>query len=345
MASSSIICFNYIIDSNAVINFIEKHDIKRVLVQAPNGLKKLYKCIQRILSSRNLQVYFSSSPTYGGCDLEVYEARLLGVDGIIHIGHNEYPYLVSKPKIPVLYLPAYYNWKPSKEVLEKLVEILDSNGVNKIGLVASIQHLFSLKDVSQYLSNRGYRVFIGESKALLKGQILGCDYTAGLVLENQVDAYLVIAGGKFHALGLALVVNKPVFVLDPYTERIWKADHEAQKILAKRLYVISSLRNKGFRSAGIIIGTKLGQYRPGLVKRLVSLLEGNGIEYVLITSNDLSLSNMINIDNALGLDVYVITSCPRLPIEDLGEFYKPVLTPGELVMVFDRSITSYKYPW
>ncbi|MEM1921353.1 MAG: diphthamide synthesis protein, partial [Desulfurococcaceae archaeon] len=130
-----------------------------------------------------------------------------------------------------------------------------------------------------------------------------------------------------------------------YKNVVWNTREFVKKVIAKRMFLVSMLRNSGFRTIGLIIGLKPGQYRPSIIEYLIKLSEENNIEYYVIQTSELNNDRLIAIDNALSLDVYVVTSCPRLPIDDLSDFYKPVLTPGEYVMVLNRACDKYIYPW
>jgi len=340
------LCNRYIVDYDAIAEYIKRNNIRRILVQAPDGLKPLYLCIHRVLSGR-AELYYSSSPTYGACDLALNEARRLRAEVILHIGHTEYPFLHIKPEIPVLYIPAYYRWTPSKKLMDDLADHLKSLNAQNIGLVASIQHTHSLEQLAEELEKRGFNPIIGSKpyRVADRGQIIGCDYTSAIAIEDFVDVFLVLAGGKFHAIGLALSMSeKKVLGLDPYTGKIWDAQGEARRILAKRYYIVTSLANKGFSSVGVVIGLKPGQYRPRIVHIIEEYAKKKSICVYKIVSEELTEDRLIAIDNALALDIYVVTSCPRLALDDLEGFYKPVLTPAEYVMLFTKDYT-YRYPW
>jgi Diphthamide synthase subunit DPH2 len=44
-------------------------------------------------------------------------------------------------------------------------------------------------------------------------------------------------------------------------------------------------------------------------------------------------------------EAFVVTSCPRLPVDDLYEYEKPVLTPGEAFMALQGRLEPYMFPW
>jgi len=338
------LCEQYDLDFKIIEEHLAKRSVRKILVEAPDGLKPLYRCLSRILDQDKYLIYYSSSPLYGSCFIDEQDALEKGFDLIIHIGHTKYPYS-SKNVVDTIYIPAFYKWVPDNALIKNLLDRLKE--FKKIGLVASIQHVRSLKIVGDMLENHGFVTYIGKPlhNDLYDGQVIGCDYSAALSIEKNVDAYIVLAGGLFHPLGLALSVSKQVIALDPYSNRIWDASREARRVLAKRLYWITMLRNSGFREVGIVVGATPGQYREHLVKSVAEISFKQGVRVRYIYSKVLDRDRLVAVDNALNLDLYVVTSCPRLAIDDLGDFYKPVLTPGEYFMVFNKSIAKYVYPW
>jgi len=344
------LCATYDIEYDKIRSFVEEHGVRRALIQAPDGLKPLIRCIIKALSDTIPELIVSGSPTYGACDLALDEARVLGAEAIIHIGHNEYPHLAFVPEIPVLYIPAYYKLSPSISAIEELSSLLRRRGFSSIGLASTIQHVKALNIVEEELKRRGFEVYVGESKGLMRGQVLGCNYTSAVQLIDLVDAYVLLASGAFHALGLALATSKPVILLDPYRDTAIDYTSEAERIFRTRIYVVSRMVNSLVKTIGIIVGSLPGQHRPEIVEQIARAAMDMSIEPFIITSKYLHLENLIAIDNALNLDAYVVTSCPRLPIDDLSSFYKPVLTPGEFLMIHSwresgEAPIRYRYPW
>jgi len=191
--------------------------------------------------------------------------------------------------------------------------------------------------IAEYLLSSGFTVY-NVSKP-----VIGCFYSNVLVYDREVDAHLVVVGGVFHPLGLALSSTKPVIGVDPYMNRVWSVSEEAVKVLKRRFYEIYRARNAGGK-LGLIIGARFSQYRPKLVEYLERLAVDSGYRVYRVTAGYLDVNRLVAIDDALKLDLYVVTSCPRLPIDDLNEFYKPVLTPGEFIAMV-RGLDRYIYPW
>ncbi|MGC8982535.1 MAG: diphthamide biosynthesis enzyme Dph2 [Desulfurococcaceae archaeon] len=337
LSSHAIYCNNYEVDLAPLFERLRVTKPRKVLVHAPNGLKHLYNCIGPLLSEKGLSIYYSSSPGYGACDIPLEEADLVNADLIVHIGHAKYP-LVDVKDERVVYVPAHYTLKPPERLLEELYRVLAETGAKALTVSSTLVEKYVRSLVASYLRERGLRVIE------VTEPILGCYYVPVLLHEHLVDAHVVVAGGIFHSLGLALSARKRVIAVDPYMNKVWTASTEAEKVVKKRLYAIFKAKSAAKGLVGIIVGTRPGQYRPQLVEYIENLARSRGYKTLRITSNYLTLETLSAIDSALDLDFYVVTSCPRLPIDDLADFHKPVLTPGELIMLVAER-PDYVFPW
>lgn len=333
-------CDNYEVDLNPLLGELSRFSHStRILVHAPNGLKHIYPCIENVLKSvADCECYFSASPGYGACDIPVEEVEAVNAELLVHIGHVKYPLSeLNLAKVRVVYVPVYYTRQVEENTLRELLSLLKSHGGNSVTLSSTLIELYARRQVAEYLRRSG--IVVHE----LENPVLGCFYSHVVSLEEHVDAHVIVSGGVFHPLGLGLLASKPVIALDPYMSRVWLVNAEAAKTVKKRLYVILRAKESGSR-VGLIIGARPGQHRPSLIALLEKEAFSRGYRVYRIVSSYLTLERLIAIDSALNLDFYVVSSCPRLPIDDLAEFHKPVLTPGEFLML-TRGIQRYVYPW
>ncbi len=335
----------YDFELDKVVEHIKKAGARRILLQLPNGLKRYHEYIVDYIESRlkGISIYVSLAPTYGACDVAVDEARRLGVDLIVHVGHNKYPYY--EPEIPVIFVNAYYKWKPDTHVLSVASDTLRELNCKSIALASVIQHIKNIDYVKEFLELKGFKVIIPKplkGLSLMPGQVLGCEYSSFINVKENVDCYLIIAGGMFHALGLWLATRKHVVKLDPYENKVVIVDKMGEKVLKKRYMILMKALDS--KSMGIIDGVKPGQHRPWLVKLLEKKALKKGLKVRIYTTDYLDMNRLINIDTC-NVDFYVITLCPRIPIDDLSDYHKPVLTPGEALMVLDNNLSDYRFPW
>ncbi|MCS7145453.1 MAG: diphthamide biosynthesis enzyme Dph2 [Nitrososphaerota archaeon] len=314
-------------DKEAAMEWLRKVSPRRVLIQSPLGLRALAERLDKFVKEWGAESFISSSPTWGGCDIAVEEAKRVGAEGIIHIGHA--PFL-SQTELPVLYIEARYrDYKPLKDMVESVASALGNH--KRVGVGFTVQWLDHLARFMNDLSAKGFAVLAGEPGGHLshRGQILGCDYTSLKSIEPLVDCFLVV-GSVFHALGAALVSEKPTLMVDPHTQRVeWMGD-KAKRILASRYHMITRFQRA--RRVAIIVSRKPGQYLMGLAQKLKKLLNDKGMEAAIIVSDEITTENLSD----FSFDAYVNTACPRLSIEDQARFSKPLLLPVEVLVALEE---------
>ncbi len=307
-----------------VLDWLSKMRPRTVLIQGPLGLRKMVEAVAENIQKLGVQVFISSSPTWGGCDIAVEEAKRLGAQAIIHLGHA--PFL-SNTEIPVLYLEARYkDYGPLRDLIQSVAEKLE--GFKKVGLGMSVQWLNHLDRFAEDLRGAGFEVYVGDARGHLfyRGQVLGCDYTSLKSVEDRVECFLVV-GSIFHALGIALTSSRPTLAADPHTGRVEWLDSRAKRILSTRYNMIETAR-KGHR-VGIIVSRKPGQMLMGLANKLKTMLEDAGYRVQLLVTDEVAEEEFTD----FSFDFYINTACPRLSIEDQARFRKPMLLPSETLVM------------
>jgi len=287
----------------------------------------------------NIEFLISTEPSWGACDIAEDEATTLKVDLIIHYGHT--PYTWYYPKFPTVFIEVRSNLYISDQQVANLKSLLEEKyKARRVSITSTIQHVHLIKQLATKLEGFDVVVRKPSSPFMYDGQILGCDYKSALNVE--ADVYLNISGGLFHALGVGLATGKPVIKVDPYTGRNEDLTSEVYKILKVRYGKI--MKALDAKTWVIIQGVKTGQNRPLMVKYLEKKLKERGYKVFVITNRSLSKDTLRNIDND-EVDTFVVTSCPRLPIDDLYDYEKPVLTPGEAKMIISGNLDKYIFPW
>lgn len=312
----------YDLEESRIIEEIKKRKAKNVLLQLPEGLKKeASRLTNTIQEKTSATVFVSGEPSWGACDLPINEAKQLNSDLIIHFGHAPF----HAPGVPTLFIETHY-----QQDIEPLIDVyLKKFPHHKaIGLVASVQHIHQLKRVQEILKQHNRVTIIPEAKgrAFHPGQILGCEYTGPKTIEKKIDAYLCIANG-FHALGLVLSTEKPVILIRPSTQEIQDLTMQRDKYIRQRYALIE--KAKQANSFGILISTKSGQLNIKLAEQLKNKVLAKCKEATIISMGEIQPDELINFSS---IDVFVTTACPRLAIEDLPRFSKPLITIRELLV-------------
>ncbi len=305
---------------------ILKLGAKRVLIQFPEGLKPEAPRIAKIIEKFGVLPIISADPCYGACDLATAEAESLGVDLIVHYGHSK---LVKYERVPTVYVEARATLNINTAV-EKALPMLEK--WHKIGLATTVQHVQTLDEVRETLILAGKTVAIGDTRRLsYPGQVIGCDYSNAISIAKDVEAFLFVGGGLFHALGVALSTSKPTIVVDPYDNTAFSVDKEAEKIFKQRWASIEEAR-KG-KNFAVLVGLKPGQKRLEEALQIKQKLEENGKTACLFAVKDITPEVLMEFPT---IDAFVNTACPRISLDDAVKFKKPVLTANEALVVVDK---------
>ena len=302
---------------------INKLSAKRVLLQLPEGLKPDAPRLAKIVEKAGALPIVSADPCYGACDLATSEAESLGVDLLIHYGHAK---LLKHEKVPTLYLEARATVNVGSAV-EKSLKLLAK--YSKIGLTTTVQHVQQLDVAREILIRAAKAVVIGDAGRMnYAGQVVGCDYGNAKSIARDVEAFLFVGGGRFHALGIALATSKPTIVADPYCNTAYSVDAEAQKILKQRWASIEEAQRA--KIFGVLISLKPGQKHLDEALRLKSAVEKMGKTACLFALREVLPEALLEFPT---VDAYVNTACPRISLDDAAKFRKPVLTVNEFRVV------------
>jgi 2-(3-amino-3-carboxypropyl)histidine synthase len=302
---------------------ILKLGAKRVLIQLPEGLKPEAPRLAKIVEKFGALPIVSADPCYGACDLATVEAESLGVDLIVHYGHSK---LLKYERVPTIYVEARATMNVNAAV-EKALPMLEN--WQKIGLTTTVQHVQTLDDVREILLRAGKTVVIGDAGRLnYPGQVIGCDYSNAKSIANDVEAFLFIGGGKFHALGVALSTSKPTIVADPYEKRAYSVDKEAEKIIKQRWASIEEAKKA--KVFAVLVGLKPGQKKLEEALNVKKKLEESGKTACLFVAKEVTPEVLMEFPT---VEAYVNTACPRVSLDDASKFQKPVLTINEALVV------------
>jgi 2-(3-amino-3-carboxypropyl)histidine synthase len=310
-------------EEERIIQEITKLKAKRVLLQLPEGLKPEAPKIAKIVEKCGALAIISADPCYGACDLAINEVECLDVDLIVHFGHAK---MVKHEAVPTIYIEARATVTVDAAVLHAIPLLID---YSKIGLATSVQHLQTLNQAKEILVHAGKTVVIGDSGQMGNpGQVSGCNYSNVKSIADEVEVFLFLGGGMFHALGVTLSTSKPTIIADPYDNRAYLIGAEAQKILKQRFASIQEA--KKVNKFGIFVGLKPGQKHIESALRMKAVAETKGKDAYLLAAREINPETLLEFPS---LDAYVNTACPRISLEAPGKFQKPILTVNEFMVV------------
>jgi 2-(3-amino-3-carboxypropyl)histidine synthase len=269
----------------------------------------------------------SADPCYGACDIATLEAEELAADLILHFGHAK---MLKHEKTPTLYIEARSTVNVEAAVTQALPLLAK---YSKIGLATTIQHVQTLDAARESLVRAGKIVVVGDAGRLnYPGQVVGCDFSNVKSVAADVDAFLFLGGGKFHAIGVALATSKPTVVADPYDNTAYAVDDEAKKILKQRWASIQQAENA--KTVGVLVSLKPGQKRLDEALKIKETLEKMGKTALIFALREIQPDVMMEFPN---VDAYINTACPRISVDDASKFRKPMLTINEFKVLSGES--------
>lgn len=306
---------------------------KRVLLQFPEGLRNhAFEVAKAIEEKTSAQLVVSGDPCYGACDVPLWQASSLGYDLIVHYGHSQMPTLAT-PR--VLYVEAQIDIDVESVVSKALASL---EGRTSVGLVTTIQHLNQLHRAEKILLEAGKKVLIGRpvGKTTYSGQVLGCNYSSAISVNENSEVFLFIGGGVFHPLGLSLATGKKVVVADPYSGNVsCIGEKERMSIMKRRWAAISTAQVA--RRFGIVIGTKLGQRRTDAALFLKKKFEEKGKEALLISMDEINFTNLVNFPE---IEAFVDTACPRIALDGIESLPHALITAEEALVMLGYLASS-----
>jgi len=313
-----------------IVTTISQRSCTSVLLQFPEGLKRRAVGVASDIS-RNVpgcNIIISGEPCFGACDVPVTSADL-----IVNFGHLPIPSVETQ--MPVLFIQARSSADPLPAVEKALAHLPE-----RIGLVTTAQHIHSLPAIIDFLekNKKMVRVGKGDGRIFSAGQVLGCNVSAARSIAGEVDAFLFIGSGKFHALAVALATGKVVITADPATEEVGGVEELRAKVLRQRFGAIEMA--KGAQRFGVLLSRKPGQRRETVALGIEKALTAHGKSAVVVEMDNVTEQKL----DAFGLDCWVSTVCPRLAIDDYAMFSKPVITPVELeIALVKRAWEQYVF--
>ena len=302
-------------------SWIRDRGFSSVALQLPEGLKlRATELSDSIFKDTGAKVVILGYPCYGACDLFVDYKKY--ADGLIHFGHSPIPDLPQDRD--VMYVEARANVDidgPLKACMDALPK--------RLGLLASVQYVGLLPEAKRVLEESGRNVSIGkgDGRICYPGQVLGCNCSSAIAVQDDVDGFLFLGEGDFHPLAVSFGAGKPMSILNPITGELRNVDGVRDRILRKRFAAIECSRDA--ERFMVIVCGKVGQYRPDAADRIERLLRDAGKTVSRLVTDEISPQALLS----YRVDAFVSTACPRVAMDDSARYPKPMLTIPEAEIV------------
>ena len=311
--------FNLQIDT--IESWIRDRGFTSVALQLPEGLKlRAIELSEQIFKDTGAKVVILGYPCYGACDL--FTGYKSYAQGLVHFGHSPIPNLPQDDD--VLYIEA----RAEVEIDAPLTAYTDKLP-GSVGLLASVQYVHLLPRAKEIIEFTGRKALIGkgDGRIFYPGQVLGCNCSSAIAVQDEVDCYLFLGEGDFHPLAATFGVKKHVIILNPVTGEIRDLDDKRDRILRRRFAAICAA-DKAERFLVIVCG-KVGQCRMAAADDIEEKLRAAGKEVYRLVTDEVSPAALIH----YRVDAYVNTACPRIAMDDSVRYDHPMLTIPETEIV------------
>ncbi len=307
---------------------------RRIVLQVPAGLvRNAAELAARLREEVGVPVDLASRACFGACDPPTAD-EAPRADLAVVLGH------APIPNVPDVRRTFYVEMRDDAGDASALAEAVAAGGLpSRLGLVASVQHLGLLDPLAAALRERGFSVRLGRGDRRLAyaGQALGCNYTGAEEVTDEVDAFLFVGTGRFHPVGLAFAVDRPVWSIDP-RRGVLEPPIDRAGLVRRRQLLVASVREA--RRWGILVSTFVGQNRSPTALALQARARAHGRDAEILLAHRIEPADLLGRD----LDAFVNTACPRIALDDSANYPKPVLTPPEFLMALgELPLEPYRF--
>jgi 2-(3-amino-3-carboxypropyl)histidine synthase len=307
---------------------------RRIVLQVPAGLvRDAHELAARLREEVGAPVDVAARACFGACDPPSRD-EAPRADLAIVLGHAPIPNALPERNT------FFVEMRSPAGDPAALAKKVRAGGVPfRLGLVASVQHMDLVRPLADALERLGYDVRIGQGDRRLAypAQALGCNYTGAEATRDEVDAFLFLGSGRFHPIGLALAVDRPVWSIDPFRGELEEPIDRGALVRGRQL-LVASVRDA--RRWGVLVSTFVGQMRMPTALALQERARGRGMEAEILLADRIDPRDL----EGRSFDAYVSTACPRIAIDDGRNYPKPVLTPPEFLMAIgELPLEPYRF--
>lgn len=307
---------------------------RKVVLQVPAGLvRNAHDLASRIHREAGCAVVVLSRPCFGACDFPTAD-EAPGADAAVVLGH------APIPNVPLVRTTYFVEMRETAGDPAALAATVHAAGLpDRLGLVASVQHVDLVEPLRAALRELGHDLTTGsgDRRLFYSAQALGCNYTTAQSIASRVDAFLFLGTGRFHPLGLAFAVDRPVWSLDPLQGTL-EPPIDRGALVRQRQLLVAGCRDA--RRWGILVSTFAGQNRHPMALALQQRARERGMAAEILLASRLDPNDLVGRD----LDAYVNTACPRIALDDGALYPKPVLTPPEFLMAIgELPLEPYRF--
>ncbi len=230
----------------------------------------------------------------------------------------------------VYFIEAKY--KKIIQLPENLIKALPKT----IALFMSVQFSDSQKPIIKQIKDKNKTVILPLAPhSKYPGQLLGCGI---MKFKEKFDAFLYIGDGVFHPQTLVVENNKPVYLFDPFDDKgKWQMLDTSiveQKLKRKQGSIAKFYASDNI---GVLVSTKPGQNFLKTSLKLKQLYPKKNFYFIVDNNVDFS-----QLENFPFIECWINTACPRIGIDDVYKFQKPVVNLDDVAQGSMKTSIAFK---
>ncbi len=176
----------------------------------------------------------------------------------------------------------------------------------KIGIATTVQFVDYVPELKKYLEKKGIEVFIGKGIQDHPAQVLGCEQSSAISIQDKVEGYLYFGDGYFHPIGLYIAAKKRVFCFNPISESFTEINEaDIKKIENKRRAMLIKFHSS--TDIGVIVSIKPGQNHLKAAEKLKEKYPSKNFYFLLFDNIDFN-----QLENFNFIECWINTACPRI---------------------------------
>ncbi|EPY50665.1 diphthamide biosynthesis protein [Schizosaccharomyces cryophilus OY26] len=324
---------SHVFEVDRTVDFIRSNNYKSVALQFPDEhLADSGRVASLISKQVDANIQILADTNYGSCCVDEVAAEHMSADAIVHYGRA---CLSPTSRLPLLYVFGRLPINVDKMITSFTEKFpLDS----PILLVSDTRWYYCQDLIIRKMKNAGYKTVIASTLVRREEpdlELEACTTIPGRLFRlpeniSLSDVSLVFVGPDSPTLTSILMshysVVKAFWSFDPVKETFTEESSFGGAKLRRRYALVQKCRDAGV--IGIIVGTLGVSNYLNVLDRLRKMILNAGKKPYILAIGKLNPAKLANFQE---IECFVLIACGENSLIDSRDFYRPIVTPFELM--------------